>query len=795
MPVANEEIEATFIAERYRFENADGDVCIGTAILANGSRSDRLPSEVTIKGPWDRDELRANQTYRFYGRWQEYQRRGVGKELQFHFSSFVPTVPAGREGIIAYLRLAGAGNGIGTGRAIKIWNMFGSDSVRELRTNPDRVAAGIPGLDVDQARAAAEWLEREKRFEESSIAMANLLAGKGFPRGTARAAIKQWGAKAAATVSRNPYALMRFRGCGFLRTDHLWLELKRPPGQLRRQSLCCWHAVSTDSNGHTWFPVQEIMHGLAQLVGTTELRPAQALQMCKRIGLRNSDAAGALSFLRTDDSGMLVSAGGKVWAAQSRKAWCENRIAELLVDSANEQSSWPDLEDIEGISPHQLEQLKLATREPIGVLGGGPGTGKTYTAAKLIQHLAQQLGEGAIAVGAPTGKAAVRITEVMNAHGLKIVARTWHSLLGIAEGSMDGGWSFQHCETDPLPFKLLIGDECSMCDTNLMSAILRARAPGTKLLLIGDVNQLPPVGHGAPLRDMIAAGIPHGELTEIKRNSGGIVETCAAIRRGEKWSAGGNLLVCHAIDPDQVLKSLTQVIAEQVAMGLDPIWDIQVVVPVNDKSPVSRKVVNRLLQQELNVNSRNTTARHYFAERDKVVNTKNGFFRSHVSEDCQGDDEAIERNQNGDIFIANGELGEIIAVQDKGLVVRVCSPNRIVFVPRGKTAEPAEGESTGEESVSTGCSFELGYALSVHKSQGSEFKAVIALVDEYPGARRICSREYWYTAISRAKGTCILIGKKSTVESGCRRVAIWDRKTMLKELIQQKNARRLLEQL
>ena len=171
------------------------------------------------------------------------------------------------------------------------------------------------------------------------------------------------------------------------------------------------------------------------------------------------------------NEGAIVDEGGKIWLAEQSNAANELAIGKSLASISNETILWPSPDEIENIDDHQREQLAKAITGPVGILGGGPGTGKTFTAANLIKVVAKKVGYENIAVGAPTGKAAVRITEVMDGYGIPIVARTWHSLL------MHAGQAW--------PYKVLIGDETSMNDTDLMAAVLRARAVGCHVLLIG----------------------------------------------------------------------------------------------------------------------------------------------------------------------------------------------------------------------------------------------------------------------------------------------------------------------
>ena len=201
---------------------------------------------------------------------------------------------------------------------------------------------------------------------------------------------------------------------------------------------------------------------------------------------------------------------------------------------------WPTL--TEGpLSAHQVEEIAKALRgDNLAVLGGSPGTGKTFSAAQIISAIGDEIGYSSIAVAAPTGKAAVRCNETMGSYNLPVKARTWHSLLKVVTNETGSGWSFEHGRNKRLPFSVLVGDESSMLDVDMAASIFAARAKGTKVLLIGDVNQLPPVGHGAPLRDLIAAGVPYGELREIRRNAGGIVQACADIRDGLNFKCEGS---------------------------------------------------------------------------------------------------------------------------------------------------------------------------------------------------------------------------------------------------------------
>ncbi|MFG0260993.1 MAG: AAA family ATPase [Novipirellula sp. JB048] len=466
-----------------------------------------------------------------------------------------------------------------------------------------------------------------------------------------------------------------------------------------------------------------------------------------------------------------------------------------------EVSLWPDPSSLEiiidgenRITEHQTSEAAKAMSGRVGVLGGSPGTGKTSLLAAIIKavHRTGRVGLHEIGIGAPTGKAAVRLTESLLASGVSVRARTWHSLLGIGGVDANGQTSeFKHGENCKLPYKIIFGDESSMPTINMIASIFRARATGTHMLFAGDVNQLPPVGNGAPLRDLIAAGLPYGELREIQRNSGGIVESCAAIRDGEPWtdtcdvyrsgeSPQTNLVFTDDRTPSAQIRSMLSII-EDCRSFADPIWDVQVLTAVNKRSDLSRTKLNEILQDALNPNPKVDGTP--FRVGDKVVCLKNGFYRSVYSIDNAS--EEIDASDNGEVYVANGELGRVEAIENKHLTISLQGPERLIQVFRGR---PSRDESSGndgnDKETSTGCPWDLGYTLSVHKFQGSEQRIVIGILDPYPGARNICDRAWLYTLISRAKEFCYLVGTRELANRMCRVQKMDQRKTFLTNRIQ-----------
>lgn len=431
--------------------------------------------------------------------------------------------------------------------------------------------------------------------------------------------------------------------------------------------------------------------------------------------------------------------------------------------------------------------MDCAFRRRLGILAGSPGTGKTYALARLVGRIIELCGQDSVAVAAPTGKAAVRITEALESYQIRKSARTIHRLLGVASRTAGEGWGFMHDENNPLEYKFVVVDEASMVSTDLAASLLRACATGTHVLLVGDTGQLPPIEHGRPLYDAIAAGVPTGALTEIHRNAGSIVRVCAAIRDDKPWrfdsmadfdpENGVNLGLVptrsNAESQDKIVEKLKRL----PAMGFDPVWDCQVLVSVNQRSELSRVEMNKRLQGELNPNGEKA-AGCPFRVGDKVIRIRRNTLMPAV-EDCQPDEN--RELCDGKVLVCNGEMGRVVAVESKRCFVRLPAPKRFIVIPFGK-ADEGDGDD-GEEATRTGCDFDLGYACTVHKYQGSEAKIVLYGLDDSGGAMRLGSRELFYTGISRGKFAVLCFGKEWTAKAMCQRRAITKRKTFLRELI------------
>lgn len=754
MPSQHIEITAEFLGERLRFTNPDGDVVIADA-HANGT----INAPITIKGPADVDELRRRHSYRFYGKWSKYTNRRTGEsEEQFHFQTFVAVQPHNRDGVIAYLRHAGQGFGFGAARASALWDAFGSEAVQVFREEPERAMEALVNKRMSISDQAAQKivakLEEQAATEDCMIGLTQLLFKRGFRKTLSRWLIQDMGNRAADLVSRDAYKLLPYPGCGFDSCDQMYLSLGGNPSRLKRQALAAWDVIDRNRNGDTWMPRSVAEAGVKARIGGTELRIDSAIKLAIRAGL--------LREIRTDGmSGPISPDGTYCWLASKAKADKEERLAELIAEAIQEPFEWPAINDVANIDKEQPEVLSLALRGPIAILGGRPGAGKTFVGGNLIAAILRHFGEGSVGIGAPTNLAAKRLTESMAKAGVSIRARTWHSLLG---RPMVRGKEWLHNEDLPFPFKVIVGDEESMKDVDIMTAVFAARAKGTMVLLIGDVNQLPPVSHGAPLRDMIAAGLPYGELREIRRNSGGIVEACSAIVDGRPWGAGDNLEIIEVNDEADQMAAILGQMDEARKAGLDPIWDCRIIVARNE----TRHTINKALQSELNCNP--GIPHSPFRVGDKIICGENEEYRV-IGSATNADGEPVEDGKQ--IRVANGDLAKVLSVADDAFIAQLIYPEAVIRIPRGKVSD--------ESKTGTGCAWDLAYAVTYHKSQGSQFPWAILVASTRDG--RMGSRELVYTGISRAEQKCKLIGRKEVFDRFCRRVALDQRKTLLKERI------------
>lgn len=741
-------------------------------------------------------------TFRLLGRWKDDPKFGY----KFHFSTFVVHGAHSRGGVVKYL--CDQCEGIGPTTAGKLWTLYGANAVETLRDDPVRVLADFDGKQADTIYAAAEALRRDKAFQHTKIDLNELFAGRGFSGKLIDECLDRWGSKAADVVKRNPFRLLNMISAGFKRCDKLYLDMGRPPAALKRQGICAAQNVILDRNGHTWIDAAVLGEKLIEHIPTANIVKAF------KFGLRAK-----LLDKRRDES-------GRLWLTTSVRAYAERLIVDSIRRLSTAGNLWPTdrvpLSAEEGDrlpSEHQVERLKLATAGPVGLFCGSPGTGKTHSLAYLVKEIIAEFGRENVRAVAPTGKAAVRMRQSLFAAGVDLPTSTIHSalitcgrlgMLGTDSDDMDG---FEDTPDGMLSERFILIDESSMIDTNLMGMLLSACQTGTNVLFIGDTAQLPPVGHGSPLRDLITAGLPFGELTQVRRNAGQIVHACLRIKNGEEFdvsspfdldaSPPANLRLIPARDEDEQVETLLSVL--KAMTKFDPVWETQVIVARNKGGKVTRKELNERLQGVLNPDGLSASGCP-FRVGDKVIclkNSKQSVVQLHGSIGSTPD--AIANPQNYEtvyeplrmdndghreprqLYVANGEMGRVVAVAAKQIVARFGENDTPIRIPFGaKSAEEMKGSESKNDEEGRGCNFDLAYAITTHKAQGSGMPVVIVMGDAQAGG--ITGREWLYTAISRAEKACLLIGTKAAFMRMVQRVSLTKRKTFLVELLAEANA-------
>lgn len=742
-------------------------------------------TSATIIGPIDSvTDLQSGVTYRFLGGWETHQKYGD----QFRFATFIEERPHTKEAITKYLRRFSPG--IGTKTAELLWDKYGDRTIDLLQTNWKQVVAdGL--LSEKVAEEAAKSLVDVDGMQRARIELFEIFDGKGVPGASIEKCIELMGGNAAAMIRKNPFILLdkEIPGIGYLRADRLWRELGLPLGDANRAAYCAWHLLRSDGSGHTWVRrgalEQYCSENLSGFSGVTAVE--EAIKKERLVSRDDYD--------------------GSRWVAITKRANEESELAGHILRLMMQPATlWPDVRKLKNLTDHQRQTLASVLHSPFIILTGPPGSGKTFTAASLITAIVEEIKNSTsgfmsinsdIAVCAPTGKAAIRITELLNGDNFQtdLIGSTVHSLLSPEPTrDRDGGWMFRYNQDNQMTYKLVIIDEFSMASIDVMNSLLRACPTGCHLLFIGDTKQLPPVGHGAPLRDMVAAGVPVAELKEIQRNAGAIVSCCKDIREGKLMppcdgvdDPTSNLRFIESRDSDETNGWLIRLCDKANETG-SAFNDVQVITEVNARSPLGCLAVNKFLQNHLNYNGYKC-AGNRFRVGDKILCTKNGmqptaFYNPKNGPDYLAESYRVKREEKKieSDYVANGEIGRVIAVSN-GITVAVFnplvhgSPHRRVLL---KTLD-----DTGEDDSTEEGRFELGYCITVHKYQGSESPIIAFIVDDSPAADRIGCRELVYTAISRAKKFCFVIGNRKKFDKWCQRTIINKRLTNLKFLLEE----------
>lgn len=651
--------------------------------------------EIAVVG--DVAGLAPGEDVRFRGRWEEHERFGG----RFRAVGFTPVLPTNKQGLERFLG-SGLIPGIGKQLAKRLVDRFGDRTLDVITTQSARLRE-VPGIGKQRAEAIAEAV-RARRAEAENLSFLHSL---GLGPALSRKLLKKYGPRTVQVLKDDPYlAAEEVPGVGFKTADQIGRAAGIGPGDPRRAAGAVLHLVGRAADeGHVFLPREELCERAARLEVPVALIDPAVEQLAARE--------------------LLVCEDDRVYAPPLFRA--EVRAAERLARLARPRSGRGDALAKLSLPAHlsDLQRHAVATALSNGlmVLTGGPGTGKTTTVEAIVQaHEALEL---RVRLCAPTGRAAKRMSEASGRE-----ASTIHRLL---EWSPATG-SFSRGADEPLDADLVLVDEASMLDLTLARALLEAIPPTASLVLVGDVDQLPPVGAGQVLRELIASErAPVVRLDTVFRQAqrSAIVRGAHAILagrvppptpRGEKGP--GDLFLVRADDADAIAERLAGTLRRiPEAYGLDARRDVQVLVPMR-KGPLGTERLNALLQAELNPASARGAG---LRAGDKVMQLRNDYER----EVFNGDIGWVQRVEDGVTYVAF----------DSGL--------------RSYKADELDALT-------------LAYASTIHKAQGSEFPAVVVVLH---GAHSVLlSRALVYTAVTRARRLVVIVGDERALARAARTV-------------------------
>jgi exodeoxyribonuclease V alpha subunit len=655
----------------------------------------------------------AGEAFEASGHWQS--SRDYGR--QFKADSLKLERPDSPEGIERYLG-SGLVEGIGPAYAKRLVARFGAGIFEIIEHESARLeeVEGIGRKRRQEIRAS--WLK-----QRAVHAIMLFLHAHGVSSARALRIYKTYGDDALSVLQANPYRLAQdIHGIGFKTADQIARQLGLAADAPERVRAALLHSLAAAAgNGHTCLPATEALDQARELIGVEAAAVREAL-----------------AFLTgTGDLVQAVQDGvAKLWLPALHTA--EIQIARHLRELIALPPDWPriDLEPAlaaiaertgKPLAPSQVEAVREVLRRRVLILTGGPGVGKTT----LVNTLLELLGDREIVLAAPTGRAARRLAESTGRE-----AKTLHRLL-----EAQGGGTWGRHRGRPLEGQVFVCDEASMIDTPLMARFLAALPAEAHLLLVGDADQLPSVGPGRVLGDLLACGtVPAVRLTEIFRQAAAsrIITSAHAINAGRlpdlKPARDSDFFFLEEMDPETLRTTLVELARTRLPAkyGFDPVADLQVLTPMN-RGPLGTRALNEALQAALNPPNETKFELERFGVTFRVG------------------DKVIQTNNNYDKDVFNGDIGHIDAIDTEPLRigVRFDGGRRVEY-------EPGELDE-----------LQLAYALSIHKSQGSEFPCVLLPVSRQHAI--MLERSLIYTGLTRAKKLAVLLGDPAALEMAVRR--------------------------
>ncbi len=701
---------------RITFRNEDNHFTVAQVDVDKPS-AEAPTGEVTVVGRFD--SLAVGEWVELEGEWSLHETFG----RQFQVSSYQKTPPATTRGILRYLG-SGAITGIGPKLAERLVDKFGERTLEVMETEPDRLLE-VEGIGAAKTREISKALQGEQQTREALV----FLEGLGLAPGTAAKIHREYQGETIQTVRENPYCLADdIFGIGFRTADGVAREMGLALDSPQRAVAAVLYLLNqANAEGHLFLPRTALIEAAASM----EI-PAESVQV-------------ALEQLESRSEIVIDRDQGDEWCIYPSFLYrAEVEVAKRLWDrhhvTQRQALDVPDLfvADSAGIHPlieklglsreqRRAVELALAPGGGLMVLTGGPGTGKTTTLRAIVEGLA--LTGRSYHLAAPTGRAAKRLSEATGQE-----ARTVHRLLEYSGGA---GFQFQRNQRNPLQGDAVIVDEASMIDLPLLFHLLRAVPEEAKLILVGDADQLPSVGPGNALGDLLrAADASVVKLTEVFRQAkeSRIVVNAHRIQQGLGLQAGGeesDFFFVKEANAQKAMALICDLVSRRLPryLGCDPRRDVQVLATVR-RGALGVDGLNEALQQALNPAqpgaAQVVVGKHTLRPGDRVMQVRNNY----------------------DSMVFNGDIGTVRAVDPVKRQVEVHFPDR---------DDPGAVVYTSEEVNQ----LTLAYCTSVHKSQGSEYPAVVMPITWVMPT--LMSRNLLYTAITRARRLVVLVGREDAL--------------------------------
>lgn len=687
------------------------------------------------------------ESLRMQGSWGSHPSYG----RQFTVENYTTVLPATIQGIRRYLG-SGLIKGIGPRIAHRIVEHFGVDTLDVIEADAGRLVE-VPGLGPKRTKKIAAAWEEQKAIKEVMV----FLQGVGVSTSIAVRIYKKYGDAAISVVRNQPYRLAAdVWGIGFLTADRIAQAVGIPHDSPERVKAGLQHALSQSADqGNCYLPEERL---LAEAVKLLQVDTGLVIECLAELAAEEEGVVRE-ALPDPDDPGSTVSAVYLVpfhraelsLAGQLRRLLRagEDRLAAFAGADWGKALDWLAGRTGAELAPEQRDAVRLALTEKVAVLTGGPGCGKSFTVRSVVELARAK--KARVVLAAPTGRAAKRLAELTG-----VEASTVHRLLELKPGG-DAAFDRER----PLDADLVVVDEASMLDLLLANKLVKAVPPGAHLLLVGDVDQLPSVGAGEVLRDLLAEGgpIPAVRLTRIFRQAqqSGVVTNAHRVNSGVAPLTQGlpDFFLFPEENADEAARLTVDVVSRRIPakFGIDPRRDVQVLAPMH-RGPAGAGALNGMLQQAL------TPARPDLAEKrfggrvfrvgDKVTQIRNNY----------------EKGANG---VFNGTVGVVTALntEDQQLTVVTDEDEQV----------PYEFDELDE--------LAHAYAVTIHRSQGSEYPAVVIPVTT--SAWMMLQRNLLYTAITRAKKLVVLVGSRRALGQAVRTVSAGRRCTGLDFRLREKS--------